>query len=196
MNYPLRSPYYGIYEYFGLQRVSYKTTLMTADALIKGCGYNLEKGLFSDDPRLYKPSDIVVNYPIFIPGVKALNNKQWFYEVSRIKREHSRHKLIIGDELNSILLARGSKDMTQSEFCVYVWQMPKMDNMLLYTNNQITGVDVIIRDATWATIMPLGHDNHIDYSVIHNYGLTVDRGLRFNGVHKIQELFDSYAPAV
>ena len=122
----------------------------------------------------------------------------------RIKREHIYHKLIIGDELNSILLARNSRDITQAEFSTFVWQMPKMDHVFLFTNNQITGVDLIIRDGTWITYLPQGHEvffedgtpdrdqYFIQYSVSYNLEGPMDDGYIFNGVKECQELFDSY----
>jgi hypothetical protein len=144
----------------------------------------------------YKPEDIIVNYPIYIDGIKPLDNEHWMWEVTRIKQQKLYHKLILGDELNSILLCRNTRDMTQAQFAVFVWQMPKMDCILIWTNNQITGTDVIIRDGTWNTIMPIGYpeQNCIKFNVIHNYGTRVTRGLRFNDVKRIQELFDSYSP--
>ena len=195
-----RHPYYGIYEIFGLQRKAYKTTLMTGLVIDKYMDYSI----WTLEPKgnsgyWYKPEDIVINYPIFIEGIKSLDNEHWIFEVTRIKRQGIRHKLIVGDELNSILLSRNTRDMTQAEFAVYVWQMPKMDCNLLWTNNQLTGVDLIIRDGTWNTLMPIGYpdENLIRFAHIHNYGnpnIPPERRV-YNDVKRTQELFDSYAQA-
>lgn len=195
-HYGIRSPYRGIYEIFGLQRISGKTTLMTGITVNRLMNLNLETlEPRNDQEGFYKPEDVIVNYPIFIPGIKALTNEEWFETVSKIKRDGIRHKLILGDELNSILLARNTRDISQAEFAVYVWQMPKMDNMLIWTNNQLTGVDVIIRDGTWNTIMPLYYGTYLRFTVIHNYGTQTKKGLIYTGVERTQALFDSYAPA-
>ena len=166
---------------------------MTADALCRAMGLDLETMKFKDYPGVYRPEDVIVNYPIFIPGIKALDDEQWMYAVTKVQKEKLYHKLIIGDELNSILLARNSRDISQADFANFVWKMPKRDCLLLYTNNMITGVDLIIRDGTWCTILPHGCDDYIEYCVIHNYEMRTDEGLRFTGVKQIQELFDSYS---
>ena len=87
--------------------------------------------------------------------------------------------------------------MNQAQFAVYVWQMCKDDTNFFWTNNQLTGVDVIIRDGTWETIMPTFDEknNKIHYAVIHNYGnpnIPPNREC-FNDPFRVQELFDSYA---
>lgn len=178
----------GIYEYCGIQRCG-KSTLMMCDTVCK---------LLSDG---YEPEEINSNFMIKIPGVKCYGeNRLLIEEVLRWKREKVRHKVILFDECGQELRARSYMDKVQTEFVNFAWQMPKMDIVMMYCSNPGNSADIILRDATWFTIMPKYHkglehkDDFIEVTVIYNYERRIESGLVVSGFQGVQNLFDTYQP--
>ena len=176
----------GIYEYCGIQRCG-KSTLMMCDLVSK----ILEE---------YEPWEIYSNFWMNIDGVHCMNNQALMDEMLRMKHEKQRHKWILFDEVGQELKARSYMDKKQMEVVGIAWQMPKMGWGLSYCSNPGNSADIILRDATWATIMPnyrhglKRSDDYIECSVIFNYDLRIARGIRVYGVSAVQDLFDSYQP--
>lgn len=149
--------------------------------------------------RLYRPEDIIGNFPIFIPGITAVENKDLIDAVFEIKRKKLRHKIIYFDEVGQELRAREAMNKVQTEFVTFAWQMPKRDITLLYCSNPGNSADIILRLATRQTIMPKyvhGRTRDEDYMrvwVINNYELRISEWRVWNLV-PFQDLFDSDAP--
>ena len=176
----------GIYEYCGIQRCG-KSTLMVADLVNKLLGE-------------YQPEDVFSNFRIFIEGINVMSNEALIERILRMKRDKERNKVIMFDEVGQELKARGYADKTQTEVVNFAWQMPKRGILLMYCSNIGNSADIILRDATWQTIMPRyfpGPERSQDYieaTVIFNYDCRMMRGVRIPGVARYQELFDSWEP--
>lgn len=176
----------GIYEYCGRQRCG-KSTLMMCDLVSKVLGE-------------FAPEDVYSNFRIKIDGVHCMCNAELISAVLGMKAEKVRHKVVMFDEVGQELKARSYTDKRQTEFVNFCWQMPKRDILLMYCSNPGNSADVIMRDATWQTVLPVYHeglkreDDYIEASVIFNYDLRMMRGVRVYGVASVQELFDSFEP--
>lgn len=148
---------------------------------------------------LYRPEDVYSNFPIFIPGIHMLENKDLIDVVFEIKRKKIRHKVICFDEVGQELRARESMNKVQTEFVTFAWQMPKRDICLLYCSNPGNSADIILRLATRQCLMPKYHkgycreDDYILAHVIFNYELRISQWCIWNLV-PFQNLFDSFAP--
>ena len=179
--------YEGVNEYCGIQRCG-KSTLMVKDLVMKLI------------PAGYAPGDVYANFRIFVDGVHCLSTEALIEAVFRIKEDKERHKVILFDEAGQFLIARGYKDKEQTRFASFAWQMPKRDIVMLYGSNVGNSADVILRDATWLTIMPqyfpgpTREEDYIVSAVIYNYDGRTARGIVTPEVWRYQELFDSYEP--
>jgi hypothetical protein len=150
--------------------------------------------------HLYRPEDILCNFPLFIPGVVVFEeNADLIDAIFEIKRKRIRHKLILFDEVGQELRARESMNKRQIEMVTFAWQMPKRDISLLYCSNPGNSADIILRLATRQTLMPKYHhgptrdDDYMDVAVIYNYELWI-ANWRVWGLVPFQKLFDSFAP--
>lgn len=176
----------GIYEYCGIQRCG-KSTLMICDLL-----------------RLldsYEARAVHSNFDIFIDGVNCYAENELLIEaILRMKRDGIRNQVILFDECGQELRARSYIDKRQTEVVNFAWQMPKMGIVLLYCSNPGNSADIILRDATWFTIMPKYHkgtrreEDFIEASVIYNYERRVQTGIRITGFQKAQELYKTLQP--
>ena len=177
----------GIYEYSGIQRCG-KSTLMMRDLV--------EKIL----PAGYRSEDVYANFRIFLEGVHCLSNEAMVEAILRLKRDRARDKVLLFDEVGQELKARSYGDKLQTEVVSFAWQMPKRGILLLYCSNVGNSADIILRDATWVTVMPryvhgvTRDEDYIKASVIFNYDCRVMRGVKVTGVARYQELFDSWEP--
>jgi hypothetical protein len=177
----------GIYEYCGIQRCG-KTTLMIRDLI--------EKIL----TRNFEPTDIYANFRIFIDGVNCLSTEALIEAIFKMKRDKERHKVLLFDEIGQFLAAREHMNKEQTKLVNFAWQMPKRDIILCYASNVGNSADVILRNATWITVVPryfFGQTREEDYikaSVIFNYDCRVMRGIIIPGVAKYQAKFDSFEP--
>ena len=176
----------GIYEYCGIQRCG-KSTLMVRDLV--------EKLL-----REFKADNVFANFRLLIPGVTALNNSGMLDAIMETKRKKARDRVFLFDEVGQELKARSYGNSAQTEVVSFAWQMPKRNIVLAYCSNVGNSADIILRDATWQTIMPRYHhagrweDDWITARVIFNYDCRVMRGVVVRDVHQYQRLFDSYEP--
>lgn len=176
-----------MYEYCGIQR-SGKSTLMMADVQNKIL------------PAGYRPEDVYANFRVFIEGVHCLSNEGMLEAILRMKRDKVRNKVLLFDEVGQELKARSFGDKVQTEVVSFAWQMPKRGILLLYCSNVGNSADIILRDATWVTVMPKyfhgvsRDDDFIRASVIFNYDCRIMRGVRVPGVWRYQRLFDSFEP--
>lgn len=176
----------GVYEYCGKQRCG-KSTLMMCDFVCKIMPY-------------IRIEDVVSNFKIFIRGIKCLDNEGVIEEILRIKRDRERNKLIMFDEVGQELKARGYTDKVQTEIVNFAWQMPKRGIVLMYCSNPGNSADIILRKATWQTIMPRyveGGSREEDYmmvDIIHNYDGEITSGIKVTGFQGVQNLFDSWQP--
>lgn len=174
----------GIYEYCGVQRCG-KSTMLVADLL----------RIQDEHPSF----PVYCNFECYIPGVKILSNDDMVDNILRIKRDKVRNVIILFDELSQVLSGRGYSNKVQTEVASFLWQMPKRGIILLYTSNIGKSVDLIIRDATWFTIMPnykpglTREGDWIEFFIIDNYGLRMSRG-ELHNIIDLQGLFDSFAP--
>lgn len=177
----------GVYEYCGIQRCG-KSTMMVKDMVTRLI------------PVGYMPDDIFANYRIFIPGVHCLSTEQLIAEVFNMKELKVRHKVISFDEVGQFMLAREYKSKEQTGFVSFAWQMPKRDIVMQYASNVGNSADLILRDATWVTVLPkyfVGASRELDYIeswVSFNYDCRVVMGIVTPGVAQYQALFDSYEP--
>lgn len=176
----------GIYEYCGIQRCG-KSTLMLCDLL-----------RLLDE---YRPDQVHSNFDIFIEGVHCYQENDLLLEaILRMKRDSVRDQVILFDECGQELRARAYMDKRQTEVVNFAWQMPKMGIVLLYCSNPGNSADIILRDATWYTIMPKYHkgltrvDDYIEVSVIFNYERRIMEGLTIHGFQQAQELFKTLQP--
>lgn len=185
----------GIYEYCGVQRTG-KTTLMVADLLCKllnpYAGYD------------YKPSEVYANFTIKVDGINCINNQAMLQVLMRAKNEKWRHKIYVIDECSQppLFYARNTRDRLQTELVTSLWQVPKLDSVVLYSCNIGNSVDIQQRDATWFTVMPMkiyrdreGLPCKIDYRVISGYELWY-QDYTFLAVREIQKMFDSREPVI
>lgn len=176
----------GVYEYCAPQREG-KSTLMMCDLVVK---------CLPD----FAPVDIYANFQVNIDGVNCLTNSGMIDAILQIKHDRVRHKVLMFDEVGQELKARAYMDKTQTEVVGFAWQMPKMDIILMYCSNPGNSADIIMRDATWQTIITKynhGQTRELDTitaDVIHNYDLKITRGIIVHGVYAVQCLFDSFAP--
>ena len=178
--------YVGTYEYCGIQRCG-KSTLMVKD---------LKTKLLNE----FDPTDVYANFRIFIDGVHCLETMELVEAVFKMKQDKLRHKVIIFDEAGQFLLAREWGNKEQTKFVSFGWQMPKRDIVMMYASNVGNSADVIMRDATWVTVMPKYFeqarraDDYIMSAVIYNYDCRVVRGIKTMNVAQYQDLFDSFEP--
>lgn len=174
-------------EYCAPQREG-KSTMMMCDYVCKIL------------PWGYKPEDTFSNFFIDIEGVNCLNNEAMIKRILKAKYSDERNKVFLFDEVGQELTARGFRDAVQTEVVSFAWQMPKMGHILLWCSNPGNSGDVILRDATWYTVMTKYHkgmqrrDDFIEASVIFNYELKIQTGLIVTGFQDIQDLFDSLQP--
>lgn len=177
----------GVFEYSGIQRCG-KSTLMMADWLTKVV------------PAGFRPEDTWANFRINVPGVHCMNNAALIEQILRMKREKIRNQCILFDEVGQELKARSYTDKTQTELVNFAWQMPKRGWVLAYCSNVGNSADIILRLATWQTIMPryfFGSTRAEDYivaDVIFNYSMRLMRGIKVSGLVGVQGLFDSFEP--
>ena len=177
----------GVYEYCGIQRCG-KSTVMMCDLVSKIL------------PAGYRTQDIHANFSIKIPGVHCMHNDELIQKILAMKRTKVRNQVIMFDECGQELRARGYMDKVQTEVVGFTWQMPKMGWLFMYCSNVGNSADIILRDATWYTIMPRYYhgttrlDDAIELSVIHNYDARITRGIWVRGFQGVQDLFDSYEP--
>ena len=175
----------GTYEYTGIQRCG-KSTVMIHDLT--------EKVL----PAGYQPDDVYANFDVFIEGIHIMENHQLIDQILRIKRDRLTNKVILFDEMGQELKARAYSDRVQTEVVSFAWQMPKRGIILMYCSNVGNSADVILRDATWITVMPhylkgATHEkDSISLTVIYNYDCRIQTGLCLPNVHKYQKLFNSW----
>ena len=173
----------GVYEYSGIQRCG-KSTLMMCDLVNK---------LLPE----YSASDVYANFTIKIEGVHCMENVELIDEIMRMKRDKVRHKVIMFDEAGQELKARGYTDKQQTEVVSFAWQMPKRSIVLMYCSNIGNSADIILRDATWQTILPryfrgaVREDDYILADIIFNYDMRISRWNKISGFQKVQDLFDS-----
>ena len=174
----------GIIEYCAIQRQG-KSTLAVRDMVI----------LLPN----YSPDDVYANFPIYIDGVHCLENLELIEAVFKIFKDKLRRKIIIFDEVGQELKARQSWDKVQTEFVNNAWQMPKRGIVLLYCSNPGNSADIILRDATWKTVMPRYHkgdtwgEDYITADVIFNYELWIAHWT-IEHIWPFQLLFDSWEP--
>lgn len=178
----------GIYEYCGIQRCG-KSTLMMADYITK---------LYPE----YSANDTYANFTVNIDGVHCMENEQLIDTILQMKADKVRHKVIMFDEVGQELKARGYMDKTQTDLVTFCWQMPKMDIILMYCSNVGNSADIILRLATWQTIMPTyikgetHQDDYIDAAVIFNYDCRIMTGIQVYNVWTVHSLFDSLQPII
>lgn len=181
-----RSPYQGIYEYCGIQRCG-KSTKMMYDLVVK-----LGKH--------FKPEDCISNFMIFIEGIEVYNNEDLLQRIVDMKNRKETHKVVLYDECGQSLMARGYKKEIQTEIVSFAWQFPKRDLIWLYGSNIGNSTDIILRDATWVSVMPhyfSGETRDKDYiisDIIFNYDARVIRGVVTHGVCVVQEYYDTEEP--
>ena len=176
----------GIFEYCGPQRCG-KSTLMVCDYLTKV--------LPDHDPKL-----TFANFHLDIDGVQPLPNDRLLSKILELKAAKVRDVVIMFDEVGQELKARSYTDKTQTEVVNFAWQMPKRGWCFMYCSNIGNSADIILRDATWITILPryihgeTRADDFILADVIFNYDCRVRRGIRVTGFQLAQDLFDSWQP--
>lgn len=183
-------------EYCAPQRQG-KTTLMVRD-MVKLLPH-------------YRPEDVFANFVIKIPGVNCLENKDLIDAIFDIKRDKTRHKIILFDEVGQELRARESMNKRQTELVTFAWQMPKRDITMLYCSNPGNSADIILRLATAQTVIThyrkvlrpdlpdvqrtlgIRAEDYITAGVIFNWDR---KGARFviSNVAPYGELFDSWEP--
>jgi len=174
-----------VQEYCAPQREG-KSTLLVRDVVCKVL-------------PLYRPEDIYSNFPIFIPGINVLENKDLIEAVFEAKKKKVRHKVFCFDEVGQELRARDSMNKIQTEFVTFAWQMPKRDITLLYCSNPGNSADIILRLATRQTIVPKYHhgvtrdEDYMTVGVIYNYELWIAWWTIWNLI-PFQALFDSEQP--
>lgn len=175
----------GTHEYCGAPRQG-KSTLMVRDLVCKLL-------------PLYAPDDVFANFPIFIPGVHCMENKDLIEAIFEIKRKKLRHKVILFDEVGQELKARESMNKVQTEYVNFSWQMPKRDIIQLYCSNPGKSADIILRLATCQTIIPHYHkgltheEDCIVAGIIYNYELWGQWWTIWN-FSWVQNLFNSLEP--
>lgn len=177
----------GIYEYCGIQRCG-KSTLMMCDLVCK---------LLKE----YRPEQVHSNFDIEIEGVNCYRENQVLLDkILEMKDKEIRGQVILFDECGQELRARGYMDKRQQKVVSFAWQMPKMGIVLMYCSNPGNSADIILRDATWYTIMPKYHrgitraDDYMEASVIYNYERKIQSGIVVSGFQKVQELFKTLQP--
>lgn len=160
---------YPVVEYSGIQRTG-KTTMMMADVINKclnpDFGYGFEK------------QDCHFNFWVDINGVNCHDNEEFLWVLKQVREKGWRRKVLCMDEASQppLMYARGYGDKEQTKNATHVWQMPKKENLWLWTSNIGNSGDVQLRDGTWLCIMPVYYhhglnraDDYIDYRVIHAY---------------------------
>jgi len=176
----------GVIEYCSIQRQG-KSTLMVRD-IVKLLPY-------------YSPDDVYVNFPLYIEGVHCMENEELIEAMFKMKKDKVRRKIIGFDEVGQELKARQSWNQRQTDCVSFAWQMPKMGIVLMYCSNPGNSADIILRDATWKTIMPRYHkgetreEDYITADVIFDYELWVAHW-RIEHLGPFQDLFDSWWPVV
>ena len=177
----------GIYEYCGIQRCG-KSTMMIKDLVTRMI------------PAGYKPENVWANFRIKIPDVHCLETMELVEEVFKMKGEKLRDKVILFDEVGQFMVARGYGNKYQTDFVNFAWQWPKRNWVMQYASNVGNSADLILRDATWVTILPkyfhgaTREQDYIESWVCFNYDCRVVKGIITPGVSRYQELFDSYEP--
>lgn len=142
-------------EYWGIQR-SGKSTLLVRDLLT----------LWSAFPDF----EIYTNFILCLPSnnLHILNNDNLIESVLKLKRDKKRHIILAWDELSQVFGGRTYSSKIQIEIASFLWQMPKRDFHLFFTSNPGNSVDLIIRLATWFTIMcKYTHGLTRDLDIIH-----------------------------
>jgi len=151
-------------------------------------------------PAGYKPENVWANFRIRILGVHCLETMDLVQAVFDMKSRKSRDQVIMFDEVGQFMVARGYKDKDQTAFVNFGWQMPKRNIIMQYASNVGNSADLILRDATWVTVLPkyfhgaTREDDYIESWVAFNYDCRVVQGIVTPGVSRYQELFDSYEP--
>lgn len=187
---PKRSRYMGLYEYTAPQRQG-KNTLMQ---------YDVEEKLLRDGG--FKPEDVFCNYSMYIDGVNCMDTEHLIKRVFLMKVRKERHKVIIFDETGQFVVARESMKKWQIEFVLFCWQMPKLDIVLMYSDNPGNSADVIMRLATQVTLLPryfhglTRADDYIILDVIWNHDCQYEIGRRIDGVARWQGHFNTEEPVV
>ena len=177
----------GIYEYSGIQRCG-KSTMMVKDLVTKIL------------PAGYKPENVWANFRIKILGINCLETMDLVQAVFDIKSKKLRDQVIIFDEVGQFMIARGYKDKDQTSFVNFSWQMPKRNIPMLYGSNVGNSADLILRDATWVTILPkyihgaTREEDYIESWVSFNYDRRFLTGIITRNVKIYQDMFDSYEP--
>ena len=129
-----------IVEYSGAQR-SGKSTLLVRD--------------IARTKYLFPECNILTNFRLDLPDTTTFSSDNLIQEILRIKRDKLR-KIIIGfDELSQVLTGRGYSNKLQTDVSSFLWQMPKREIALFYTSNLGKSVDLIIRLATFWTLLPI-----------------------------------------
>lgn len=186
-----QSPWIGVYEYIGVQR-SGKSTEMTKILLDKILDPNLKNP--------YQPHEIFCNYYIDIKGINCGDNEMVCHYMTTAWLNNWKHIVFVVDEASQLFLARNSKDLSQSELCKTVWQMPKKDTVFLYSSNPGKTVDKMLRDGTWTTIVtrwikehPITGQPAISLKIIKNYE---NKSFKIwsHDVTWIHNFFDSHQP--
>lgn len=188
----------GVYEYSGAAR-SGKTTLMMGDLMNK----LLNKYFYEE--YVYRPDEVWANYVVFLDGVNCVNNEKMLWVLNKARAERWRHKVFMVDECSQppLFYARNSRDDMQTKLVTSLWQMPKLGTTCLYSSNLGNSVDVQMRDATWASILPLSYHHNpedrsletLDFRVVNGMEVWEQDMVLLNPA-EIQEYFDSFAPVV
>lgn len=176
----------GCYEYCAPPRTG-KSTLMVRDICKLIANYN------------FQPVDVWANFPIFIEGIHCLENKDLIQAMLEMKARKERHKIIAFDEAGQELRARESMNKTQIEVVTSAWQFPKRDIILLYGSNPGNSADIILRLATFQTIMPqyikgpTWKEDRMRVTVLYNYEMRAEQWEVCN-FWIFQTLFNTLAP--
>lgn len=177
---------FGIYEYCGIQRCG-KSTKMVFDLLTQAS-------------KFYGPDDVWANFTVKVDGVHVLETEDLIQRVFDMKRKGEVKKVILFDECGQFLIARDYRNKEQGDFVRFAWQMPKRGILFQYGSNMGNSADVILRDATWQTIMPryfhgkVRAEDFIVSRIICNYDMRYVDGVVMPRPDIVQRYFNSREP--
>lgn len=133
----------------------------------------------------FKPENCRGNVDINIPGFKFMRNLDLRQYIRSVYLDIGQHDLteqiIVVDEIEQVLPARGFKNDEQTKLATGFWQDEKMDNVTLYTSHPgVAPTDAILRAATQISVIP-SYDEDIDtvyWTIVNgNYMELFDREL-------------------
>lgn len=143
----------------------------------------------------YRPEEVISTVKILVPGCEYVDGDGMMKFLQVMVARKLRHRIVLIDEADGIVSHRFWSDKVQTKALLGMWQDVKLFNWILWTGHLGGSVDLLLRECTHITIIPV-YDKESGNTrawVIDNFSLRA-YPVTYVGVKKSLAFYDRWAP--